>query len=566
MAYPKAWIEETRQAILDDPFFLAGILGIEIQWFHRTWYAFCKNNPKHLLEAARGAGKSTVCTTLLVIHEILRNPNIRVLLISRTEGMASRMLQEIRGFLESNQVLIACFGAFVGLGKWTDTELVVAQRTSVHKESTVSAMGLEGQITSGHWELEIFDDPFDEGSSRSRLARDRAFEWLFTTLKPTLMDGGTMGGRCTRYHYDDLAGRIERDLATDTTTGECHVYRLEAKDQILPIPRDAAWKVLQSPVILADGSSIWERRFPLKDRVNENGSITEGLERKRREGGAGAERRFCEQYLMICTEVQTGEKETVFKRLWVVAWKKEPDRKTLAVFQFVDPAFKDRDEAARRTKRDRDPDFYAIGVLGFNRAAGRVYVLDAFRDRLTPLERERRTKDVADEWKPNLIKIERSGLQVREAPDYYLRIRAALLPHRAVFVNPDRAGKVSHAEPFARAMEGGIVEWSPQLLEKYPGLVDEFCDFPFGLHDDFVDAISGAFLVGSRDRPHDLSRCADQTRPDYASRAAPGHEQRAVPRGAPANGAAGLAGGRAVGGKYGGTYSGGDAGRRAVPR
>lgn len=545
MAYPAQWIAETRERILADPFFLAGVLGIKITWFHRRWWRFCMENPKHVLEAGRGFGKSTVVTTLLVIHAILCDPNLRVLLVSRTEGQASRLLKEIRGHLESNEILKACFGPFVGTGSWTDTALVIAQRTRVNKEATVSAMGLEGQITGGHWELIIVDDPFDEESSRTATMRDRAYEWLFNTLQPAMMPGGSIGFRCTRYHYNDMAGRIERELATDSTTGECYIYRLEDRDQVLPIPRDAAWKVLQTPAIGRDGASLWEDTFPLRDRVDPNGKIVEGLARKRHEMG---ERRFGEQFMMICNEVKEGETETEFKRAWFRAWTSAPDRSRLEVYQRVDPAFRDREQAAQRTKRDRDPDFYAIGVVGFDRASERCYVLDAFKDRCTPLEREARAKEYADRHHPRLVEVERTGLQIREAPGFYAAILDALRPHRARFGQP-RRDKVADAQPFARALEAGRVEWNPELFERYPGLIDGFAAFPFGAHDDLEDVLSRAYLLGERRRSVNLRSFGEQAggawrggetetrRREVASTAARtvgadggGYSSRAVPR------------------------------------
>lgn len=507
MALTPTQLSTIRERILADPYYLASVIGIQIEWIHRRWFEFSNRQPKHVLEAPRGFGKSTVCTTLLVIWRILRDPEIRVLIVSKTEDMASRMCQEIRGYLEGNEILKKCFGAFVGTGKWTDTRMIVAQRTRVHKEATITAMGIGGPITSGHWDLEIVDDPFDEESARSPADRDHAFSWLFATLRPTLNPGGQVGFRCTRYHYDDLAGRIERELAFDKQTGELLVYRIESPDDVAPIDVDARWKVLQTPAILRDGTSLWEERFPIEDRVDPDGSVTEGLRRMRAEAG---ERQFGEQYLMVCEQLVAGQEEQFFRREWIKPWGAAPKRERLQVYEFVDPAFRSAEEAARRTKRDREPDFYAIGVVGFDRASGRVYVLDAYRDRLTPLERETKAKEYADRWKPTLVEVERTGLQIREAPDFYARILEALRPHRARFGRP-RVDKTARAHPFARACETGLVEWSPEILERTPGIVDEFARFPFDRHDDFVDAICGAYLMGER-RPRSLAAHARQVR------------------------------------------------------
>lgn len=524
MAYSAAQLAKIRAAILSDPFYLAAVLGLDVQWFHRAWLTFCMSHPKHVLEAPRGFGKSTICTTVYVIWRILRDPNVRILIVSKTETQASRFLQEIRGHLEQNAILIAAFGAFVGLGKWTDTALVVAQRTSVAKEATVSAMGLEGPIVGGHWEVEIVDDPFDEDSSRSELLRDRALEWLFTTLQPTLVPGGVIGIRCTRYHFDDMAGKIEREQATDVKTGEVYIYRLESeKDALPPRSHNARWKVLQTPAVTREGDSLWPARFPLEDRVNPDGSITEGL-LSMRQGSPARERAFLRQFQLICLPEAEGQRGTVFDISKFTAWdaRTAPDVSKLWLYMRHDPAWTSREEAAKRRSRDHKPDFTAITIVGYNPTAGRYYILEHHRGLYSDMEGVGKAREIALEWKAKGLRryrVERTGLQIRHAPAFYQQIRSAM-PIPVEFVNPQK-NKVAHAQPFALAIENGRVLWNPEIFDKFPDLKEHFDLFPAkGVPDDDVDSIAGGFLMGER-RPVDVSRFADQ-----------GHERVAdVPRG-----------------------------------
>lgn len=538
MAYPPKLLAEHKARILEDPFFLAGVLGLDVRWFHKSWLTFCMSHPKHVLEAPRGFGKSTICTTVYVIWRLLRDPNVRILIVSKTETQASRFLQEIRGHLEQNAVLIACFGAFVGTGKWTDTALVIAQRKSVAKEATISAMGLEGPITNGHWEVEIVDDPFDEESSRSELLRDRALEWLFTTLQPTLIPGGVIGIRCTRYHYDDMAGKLEREHAMDVKTGEVYVYRLEAEGDPLP-PRsvNAKWKVLQTPAILRDGSSLWPARSPLEDRVNPDGSVTEGLA-SMKQGGPARERAFLRQYMLICLKEAEGARGTVFDVSRFTAWDKAPDPKRLLLFMRHDPAWTSREEAARRTSREKQPDMTAITIVGFEIGGPTVYILDHYRGLHSDLEGVAKAREIALVWKPlglRRYRVERTGLQIVKAPAFYQQIRDAM-PLPVEFVNP-QTNKVAHAEPFSMAISKGRVLWNPTIFDRFPDLKDRFDLFPAkGIPDDDVDSISGGFLMGER-RPKSLAGHARQGEagrsggPDVARRsaaAAVGAGRRAV--------------------------------------
>src|SRR5574343_510273 len=83
----------------------------------------------------RGAGKSTVGTIARVIFEILKNPNIIILIASNTQLQAEIFLREIRNHFEANDKLREIFGDFVG-PKWDAREIVVKGRTAKHKAST----------------------------------------------------------------------------------------------------------------------------------------------------------------------------------------------------------------------------------------------------------------------------------------------------------------------------------------------------------------------------------------------------------------------------------------------
>ncbi len=52
--------------------------------------------------APRGFGKSTILTITRAVYEILRNPNIRILIASNTQLQAEVFLREIKFHLEHN--------------------------------------------------------------------------------------------------------------------------------------------------------------------------------------------------------------------------------------------------------------------------------------------------------------------------------------------------------------------------------------------------------------------------------------------------------------------------------
>lgn len=140
---------ENRIDILEEE-----VLGYDLEPHHRKILESqqaTQPGQKQLTLAFRGAGKSTVGTVGRIVFEIIKNPNIRILLASNTQLQAEIFLREVKEHFEGNEVLIQTFGDFVGK-KWDAKEIVVPQRTRNMKESTVTCIGVGGPTASRHYD------------------------------------------------------------------------------------------------------------------------------------------------------------------------------------------------------------------------------------------------------------------------------------------------------------------------------------------------------------------------------------------------------------------------------
>ena len=186
------------------------VLGYTVKPFHRLMQQFQFQHKKTLQVAFRGSGKTTTCTVAKIIHAILKDPNIRILIVSKTGGAAADMLHEAKTHFESNEKLRAIFGDFVGK-KWDNNRIEVKGKTIASKEPTVQTLGIESQVASKHYDLILIDDLIDEENARTQYMRDRTKTFFLKTLLPTLMSSGEMHILGTRYHYNDLYGWLEED-------------------------------------------------------------------------------------------------------------------------------------------------------------------------------------------------------------------------------------------------------------------------------------------------------------------------------------------------------------------
>jgi predicted phage terminase large subunit-like protein len=199
------------------------VLNYELKPFHLRMQRFQFMYADTLQLAFRGSGKTTVCTITKAIHLLLKNPNLRILLASKTTGRAEDFLREIKGHFESNDKLTEIFGPYYDkrkVDKWDTNEINVLPRTSRAKEASITCVGVGSAIVGKHYDAILSDDLVDEENSRTEIMRKKTQTWYYQTLDPTLEPPdkdiphrGEHHRLGTRYHYMDLWGHlIENEL------------------------------------------------------------------------------------------------------------------------------------------------------------------------------------------------------------------------------------------------------------------------------------------------------------------------------------------------------------------
>jgi predicted phage terminase large subunit-like protein len=199
------------------------VLGYELRPFHLSMMHFQFEHPDNLQLVYRGSGKSTICTVTKSIHLLLKDPEFRILISSKTITNAKGFLKEIKGHFEENEKLTEIFGPQYDsrlCRKWDDTEIEILPKQKRTKEASITCVGVEGTIVSKHFDAHIDDDLVDEANSQTLHMRDKTSNWYYKVLDPTLEPPdpkvphrGEKHRQGTRYHYDDLYGRlIENEL------------------------------------------------------------------------------------------------------------------------------------------------------------------------------------------------------------------------------------------------------------------------------------------------------------------------------------------------------------------
>lgn len=313
------------------------VLEYHIQPFHLALLQWQFANPDNLQLVFRGAGKSTTCTITKILHLLAKDPNIRVLIASKTSSQAEAFLKEIKGHLESNDRFRELFGTYYDpqrVGKWDNREIEVAPRTTHAKEASVTCVSVGSAVVGKHFDVAVSDDLVDEENSRTKYMRDRVKQWYYQTLDPCLEPPdprvphrGEHHRLGTRYHFDDLYGHLM-------------AHELKRKTQIIP-------------ALDAKGRSPWPEKYPskwFKEKKRKSGTII-----------------FNAQY-QCDTEAMKGE---IFQYDDCQRVKDSDVPSDARVFMGVDLAISEKEASDR----------FAIAVVAVD-AAQNYYVIDFFEGHL----------------------------------------------------------------------------------------------------------------------------------------------------------------------------------------
>ncbi|PZR80339.1 MAG: hypothetical protein DLM65_08500 [Candidatus Aeolococcus gillhamiae] len=397
-----------------------------------------------LVEMPPRHGKSELCSHYTPAWFVGTHPEKRVMLASYEADFAAGWGRKARDVLEQHGSNL--FGVEVR----ADSAAAARWDLRDHAGGMVTA-GVAGAITGRGADLLIIDDPVKSvEESESDTYRDRVWEWWRGTALTRLEPGGSVIVIMTRWHEDDLAGRL--------LSGG-----------------DASWHVLRLPALAEEGDllsrepgeALWPARYD-----------ADMLARRREEMGT---RLFSAEYQQ--EPVPAGG--SIFRREWFRYYRPVADGAfVLDGGVYVAGADCRRVmtcDLAVSTKTSAD---YTVLACWAVTKANQLLLLDLQRSRMEGPDIVPALRRMYESWHPATVGIESVAFQlsiVQEA-------RRAGLPVREL--KPDR-DKVSRALTAAARMEGAGVFFragAPYLGD----LEAELLRFPAGRHDDMVDVLSYA--------------------------------------------------------------------------
>jgi predicted phage terminase large subunit-like protein len=386
-----------------------------------------------------GAAKSTYASVLFAPWYLAQYPTHSLIAASHTAELAEKWGRRVRNLLAEHQLIL-------GVGLAPDSQ--AAGRWETSKGGEYFAAGVGGAIAGRRADLVVIDDPVrSREDADSELIRDKTWDWYKSDLYTRLKPGGRICLIQTRWHEDDLAGRLLEDMG-------------KGGDQwdIISLP---ALAEAHDPLGRLPGEPLWPDW--------EDG---EELARKRRAVGP-------RDWSALYQQRPAPEDGDYFKKEWLKPYDKPPARDTMRVYGGSDYAV-----------TAEGGDYTVHMVVGLD-PEGRMYLLDLWRNQSASDEWIEAFCDLVREWKP-MAWAEETG-QIRSGIGPFLdrrqRQRSAYVAREQF---PTRGDKAIRAQSIRgrMALEGLYV---PTKADWYPALRSELLSFPAGKFDDQVDALG---LVG----------------------------------------------------------------------
>jgi predicted phage terminase large subunit-like protein len=424
-----------------------------------------------IIEMPPRSGKSQLASINFPAYYLGRNPDKEIITSSYSGDLASDFGQKTRDLVR-DQVYQ---GIFPEIKLKEDTQ--AKNKWMTEQKGSYISTGVGGALTGRGANILLLDDVVKNSEdANSETMREKTWQWFISTAYTRLAPNGAVVLIMTRWHQDDLAGRIQEMDENNEWT-------------VLSLPeiaeQDEEWDIKGVKYTRKQGEVLWQDRYPLEEVLKIKNQI--GIY----------------QFSCLYQQNPVNTENQVFKKEWFTYYEEyEIVNKDLEVYAMVDLATWDKSDKNDNT---------SIQVIGKEHDSNIIYKLEDFTGRYNPTEIIDYLFYLKDKYKMSLIEvgIETNGYQ--KSLEFFLKQEM------------DKRGKPFSVKPIVSRTSKelrirGLVPFYENRLIKHRSngkdnaLEDEMLVFPFGKHDDRIDSMA-LMLQTIEETDHKSS--AKSFTPDY---------------------------------------------------
>jgi len=390
-----------------------------------------------------GSAKSTYLTVVSPSWLMGRQPDMRVILASYGSDLARRLGRRARQVVRSPG-----FAALFGCPLSTSTN--AADEWALTNGSEYLAAGILSGITGNRAHGLFIDDPIKgREQADSKTIRDKTWAAYNDDLTTRLIPGGFICLVQTRWHEDDLAGR----LLPANYSGESGVIRCnDGRDwEVINLPAQSERE--DDPLGRPIGEMLWREWFE--------------------EEHWAPFRKQSRTWAALFQQRPRPDEGVIFKDAWCgVRYNVIPDGARVSVHSW---------DTAQKEKQINDP---SVGAMfQFGRGNPGYFLREVYRERVDYPTLRRKVIAYAERDRPVAILIEdkSSGQSLIQE----LRSTTSL---PVIAIEP-KGDKVFRAMEVSPMVEAGLLHL-PAVADWLVDFEGEFFGFPLATHDDQVDSVT----------------------------------------------------------------------------
>lgn len=440
-------------------FFAKYYLGISIPAHQMRWLSYIERK-RHLQLSPRDHGKTTIFCYAFPLWKICYEMDVRILLVSKTNPQSKKLLDTIKKELNENPLILQDFGKLLereGGTLWCKR----SPKGRKLKDPTVEAVGAEGAITGGHFDIIICDDIVDDENVKTEARMSSLKNWFLGTIGELCEPSTIWLVSGTRKHYNDIYSELLENLLWQNIIDRAIIQYPEKWTYIKGIDESGKEYIIDVE-IEGDSEVLWPEVWDIKTLLlnrQQAGSLLFDREKQNDPSGTKG------QFLNV-------------DWLHYFKWKDLPVE-DLIFYVGGDLAISENEQA----------DETVFVLIGYDRKNRRVYIIDFVAGRWDFPKQNKELISAYNKWsdmgmRASKVVLEDNVYQAALAQNIAATTWIPAIGRKTV------KDKISKMLSITTHFENKSVMLRSSETNGIPEFRKQWVHFPYGSHDDMLDAVA----------------------------------------------------------------------------